>query len=495
MPDASTVAAVDLGSNSFHLIVARLHRRQLRIVDRLREPVRLAEGLTQDQTLRPDVRRRALACLARFGQRLRGLPPTAVRAVGTSAMRQIADGGAFLHAARHALNHTIDIISGQEEARLIYRGVAHGLSDNGRRLVIDIGGGSTELIIGRQLTPERYDSLDIGCVNITRLAFADGIISAAALQRAKLHCALAIRPIKRLYQSPHWQTALGSSGAVRSIAKVLQAQGWSKAGISAAGLNALLHALAQQGHTDQLDFAGLSDERRPVFAGGVAVLSALFEALNIERLHVSDAALREGLLYELSGHGHDHDIREHTVQSLAERFAADQPQAQRVENTALALHRQTRGPWRLDDPEDARLLRWACRLHEIGLSLSHHAFHKHGAYILNHADLPGFSRQQQTRLALLVRNHRRKFNPALFNDALADDSTQTTQRLCLLLRLAVLLHRGRADDEPQLTLAANGNRLTVTLSDAWRRRHPLTHAELANEAHYLQSAGYQLLFY
>jgi exopolyphosphatase/guanosine-5'-triphosphate,3'-diphosphate pyrophosphatase len=494
MTKPSMVAAVDLGSNSFHMVVARLDQQQLVIVDRLREPVRLGEGLTDKKSLKSKVGQRALACLERFGQRLRDLPHDAVRAVGTNTMRQIADGGKFLRTAQQALGHPINIISGQEEARMVYLGVAHGLAGgNDKRLVIDIGGGSTELIIGQDLSPHHYDSLYMGCVSMTKLAFSDGVISHDKMHSALLRCALELRPVKRMYRNKHWQIAMGSSGTIRSIRKVVMAQGWSEEGITASSLSKLRSYLIEQGHVDKLKLEGLSDERRPVFTGGVAVLSALFEALKIETMQVSDAALREGLLYELLGYIQHRDIRENTVQSLAERFTVDQAQAKRIEKTGIELLKQVKHDWQLTHQEDRLLLRWACRLHEVGLSLSHNGFHKHGAYILENANLPGFSRQQQARLAMLVRNHRRKFNTALFS-TLASDGIQTTERLCILLRLAVLLHRGRADDQPGMTLTVKENSIKISLPDDWLERHPLTQIELENEAVYLEKAGFSLAF-
>ncbi len=490
-----TYAAIDLGSNSFHMVVGRRDGNRLVLVDRLRDPVRLGEGLLPDKTLDNRVARRALACLERFGQRLRDLPREAVRAVGTNTMRQIADDGAFLRAAELALGHPIEIISGDEEARLVYLGVAHGLAaGDERRLVIDIGGGSTELILGQGMEPGRRDSLYMGCVNMTRLMFSDGRITEDAMRSALLRAALEIRPVRHFYQAGNWDRAVGSSGTIRSIRAVVKANGWSKEGITAESLRKLRKKLLKAGHIDKVQLDGLSEDRRPVFAGGVAVLSALFERLGIDRLRVSDMALREGLLYELIGYARHQDVCQHTVDSLAARFGTDRAQALRVQATASALLDQVVISWGLDARDCQRMLAWACQLHEIGLSISHAGFHKHGAYILANADLPGFSRQQQAVLAALVRNHRRKFSESAFR-SLPEHLIEPTRRLCVLLRLAVLMHRGRSpDNKPLLHLEVTGHKIRVGFPEDWLSRHPLTRAELEREADYLARADFKLRF-
>ena len=489
------VAAVDLGSNSFHMVVARIDNDQLVMVDRLREPVRLGEGLALDKSLDPAVGQRALDCLSRFGQRLRGLPSNSVRAVGTNTMRQINDDGKFLRKAAKALGHPIDIISGAEEARLVYLGVAHGLAaGEDTRLVIDIGGGSTELILGQGMAPGKRDSLYMGCVSMSKLMFSDGRITEGAMNSAMLRAALEIRPVKQLYNSGKWQTAVGSSGTIRAIRSVVIENGWSDEGITADSLKKLRKKLIAAGHIDEIELAGLSDDRRPVFTGGVAVLSSLFEALQIDKLMVSDLALREGLLYELVGYIQHQDLRNRTVDSLCQRFGIDEEQAQRIEVTATALLSQVARDWNLVERDCALMLSWACRLHELGLSLSHSGFHKHGAYILQNADMPGFSRQQQARLAALVRNHRRKIRKSVFKE-LSGPIAESTRRLCVLLRLAVLMHRGRSrDTKPMLYLDVKDNKLQVTFPNNWLDENPLTRMELEREAEYLGAAGYKLKF-
>jgi exopolyphosphatase/guanosine-5'-triphosphate,3'-diphosphate pyrophosphatase len=490
-----TVAAVDLGSNSFHMIVAKRENEQLVVLDRLRDAVRLGGGLMSDKSLNDDARARALDSLSKMGQRLHALPHNAVRAVGTNTMRQIRDDGAFLRAAEQALGHPIEIIGGREEARLVYLGVAHGLAaGEGTRLVVDIGGGSTEVILGEGLEARERESLFMGCVSMSKRFFADGKISREAMERAVLAGRVELRPVSRMFDAGHWQTAVGSSGTIRAIERVVIANDWSDDGINRTSLKKLRRALIAAGHADKIRLAGLSDDRRPVFAGGVAVLSAVFKALDIKCMQVSDLALREGLLYELVGHIRHIDIRDSTVQALIQRFGVDNKQARRVESTANSLLQQVATGWELDEPQHVQMLNWACRMHEIGLTVSHSSFHKHGAYILANADMPGFSRQQQTLLGTLVRVHRRKFVDSEF-DMLPARDREPARRLAVLLRLAALVHRGRSGShKPPMKVTAEGNEIRIQFAEVWLSEHPLTEAEIARESEYLSSAGFTLQY-
>ncbi len=450
-----TVAAVDLGSNSFHMIVARFENNQIKVIDKLREMVRLGAGLQQDKSLDPETEQRAIECLERFGQRLRELPQGAVRAVGTNTLRQVRDDS-FLNRAEAALGHPIEVIAGREEARLVYLGVTNGI-DTGdkKRIVIDIGGGSTELIIGRRFDIFDRESLHMGCVSYSQRYFTDGIISKDSMSRAILSGRMELRPFKQSFNSDRWKIAIGSSGTIRAIRTVVQEMGWSSKGITREALKNLRKLMIEQGHLDKLQIKGLSNERKPVFAGGVAVLSALFKSLNIKLMQVSDEALREGLLYEMLGQFQDEDIRDKTVKTLSERYGIDKSQARRVNSTAMQMLDQLAAEWNLDNIEYRDLLSWASRLHEIGLTISHSQFQKHGAYILENADLSGFSRQQQRILAILVRSHRRKLQSELF-DSQPKDIRKVVIRMSMILRIAVLLHRGRSNDrKPKLKLQAD----------------------------------------
>ncbi len=444
IPEAGeTYAAVDLGSNSFHLIIARYGNAQFQVIDRIKEMVRLGAGLTPDKGVDPQVEARALDCLGRFGQILRPVDPDNIRIAGTNTLRQIRADSGFLERAEQAIGHPIEVIAGREEARLIYLGVAHGLAaGDERRLVVDIGGGSTEMIIGQGLESETRESLHMGCVTISQRFFGDDKITAERLLNAELECGMQVRPIRHDYLRSGWQRAVGSSGTIRSIREVLQAEGLCQQGISRQGLRLLRDRLIAAGQVERLQLAGLSQDRLPVFVGGFCVLMAVFEGLRIEQMQVSDEAMREGLLYDLVERDQDQDFRDVTINSLIERFSLDREHAQRVCDTALALWQQTRETLGIGNPGYRSMLRWAAMVHEIGLSVSHSQYHKHGAYLIENADLSGFSRQEQRVLAALIRGHRRKVAPALAQ-ALPEGLRECTLKLCVLLRLAVLLRRGR----------------------------------------------------
>jgi exopolyphosphatase/guanosine-5'-triphosphate,3'-diphosphate pyrophosphatase len=489
------MAAIDLGSNSFHMIVARVDNGNIQIIDRLREMVRLGAGLDADKRLTPEARARALDCLERFGQRIRELPAGSVRAVGTNTLRQTRDAGRFLEEAKAALGHPIEIISGHEEARLIYLGVAHGLAaGNEQRLVVDIGGGSTELIIGKGFDTMRRESLYMGCVSMSRQRFPDGKISAKAMDQAELAAALELRPIRREYRRIGWETAIGSSGTIRSIKEVVRNAGWSEAGITLSSLEKLREALISYGHVDKLQLDGLKPERHPVFPGGVAILLAVFKTLRIKQMLVSSEALREGLLYEMLGRIRQEDVRERTISSLCDRYGIEMSHAQLVEETSQALYEQVADKWCFGDSDYPKILGWAARLHEIGLTVSHSQFHKHGAYLISNSDLSGFSRQEQALLSVLVLGHRRKFPLAAF-DTLPSVLREDAKRLCILLRLAVLLHRGRsASSRIDVQIASDNNRLKLKFPAGWLGSHPLTQMELEQEGLRLGNSGIKLSF-
>jgi len=445
-----SVAAVDLGSNSFHMIVARTVDDQFQVVDRMREMVRLAAGLNKKNELSKEAIARAIACLQRFGERVAELPRGTVRVVGTNTLRMARNSEVFLEQAEAALGHGIDIISGYEEARIIYLGVSHGLDDDAeQRLVMDIGGGSTEFILGRRFEPLSMESLHMGCVSQSMRFFADGRITAKRMQAAEIAALQELESIQASYRKRGWQSAIGASGTILSIREIVSAQGWSDEGISAESLRSLRHALIKAGHVDNLKLQGLSDDRRPVFPGGVSILSAAFEGLGIERIRVSESALREGLLYDLIGRIHQEDVRERSVADLAKRYELDLEQGERVAEAAESIRQQVANAWGLESDDLRRLLRWAAQLHEIGLVISHSAHHKHGGYLLTHLDLPGFARGEQRRLAALVRGHRRKLPLAEFEKLPAPLNEQLLAPI-----VGVMLVRGpdRADDHSDLHL-------------------------------------------
>lgn len=490
---AKMIAAVDLGSNSFHMKVARVVDDQLAVIDRMRESVRLAAGLNENNALDDNACKRALDVLEQFGERLRDVPSANVRAVGTNTLRRARRCAKFLAESEAALGHPIEIISGREEARLIYLGVAHSVAlGGGKNLVVDIGGGSTELIIGRQFEPIRTESLYMGCVGTSREYFADGTIDARRMHRAVLAARQELEYIEDSYRRIGWGTAIGSSGTIRNAWQIIQNEGWSRKAITAKSLGKLRDALIETGSADKLKLRGLQPARAPVFAGGVAILVAVFDALQVKRMTCADGALREGLLYDLIGRLDYKDVRGETIDDLCRRYRVDQEQARRVAETARFLLERVADAWELGDERYAQLLQWAGRLHEIGLDIAHSQYHKHGAYILQNADLPGFSQQEQAEIAALVRVHRRKFATQVFDD-LPRGRRARLYLLAVLLRFAVALHRGRYDiNLDGMRVQSSPDSLSLAFPDGWLGAHPLTEADLARESALLKTAGMTL---
>lgn len=494
LAEAGLIAAVDLGSNSFHMIVARLiNGSELQVVDRLRESVRLGAGLDENGELSNAAQLRALACLRRFGQRLQGVPRGSVRVVGTNTLRRARNAREFIAAAELALGHSIEVVSGVEEARLIYLGVAHSLADDGaRRLVMDIGGGSTEFIIGTRLEPQCLESLHMGCVSATLAHFGDGTLSAKRFAAAELAARLELEPIEARYRKLGWDVAIGASGTIRSVYGALEAFGSADEGITLPALKQLRERLVRLGSIKRIDIDGLSTDRAAIFPGGLAVLIAAFEALKISRMHVASGALREGLLYDHIGRIQEHDVRDASIAALATRYHVDMEHAARVRETALQCLQQVAGAWQIGEKHHAALLRWAATLHEIGLDISHTQHHRHGAYIAENADLIGFSREAQRRLAALIRVHRRKFSADAFQHV-PKRWEEALRRLAILLRLSVALHRSRSVEPlPEFKLGARANGLALRFPAGWLDDHPLTRAELEQEAGYLKAVNYKL---
>jgi exopolyphosphatase / guanosine-5'-triphosphate,3'-diphosphate pyrophosphatase len=489
-----TVAAVDLGSNSFHMIVCSYKNGKLQTVDRLREMVRLAAGLDKKKQLDQDAQNRALDCLERFGERIRDFPKENVRAVGTNTLRNARNAQQFLEKAEKALNHPIHIVSGVEEARLIYQGVANSVGSSAEvRLVVDIGGGSTEYIIGKENLPIKKESLSMGCVSLSKQFFNKGRLSKKDFDKAVLFAEQKLEPFQKKFQRKHWEQAIGSSGTWRAIDKVLQAKNWSNNGITLAGLEQLAAHIKQCSHVTELALPGFDTERLPVFPGGVAVAYATFKTLGIEQMCVSDGALREGLIQDLLGRIYDHDIRSATVTALAERYHTDIQHSKRIKAAINVMLNQLGDSCMLYHHKEARkFLDWASELHEIGQDIAHHQYHKHSAYVIENGDLAGFTRQDQLVLATVIRFHRRKIVPGRFKELpapwhlLAPIAT-------ILLRLAVVLRRNRLDqDLPDFRIAMNKHKVTLRFAEGWLLKSPLTYADLIQEADFLNQAGFKL---
>ena len=489
MREYSTLAAVDLGSNSFRLQVARVVDDQIYPLDSLKDTVRLGAGLGADNILDQDTCNRALASLGRFGERLRGLPRDAVRAVGTNTFRVAKNAQEFLQQAEAALGFPIEIIAGREEARLIYLGVSHALPASiDKRLVVDIGGGSTEFIVGTGLKPQRMESLYMGCDSYSQRFFPNGKISKTALRQADLAARAELQSICGEFSAVHWQQAVGSSGTAKALTDILNANGYSNDGITPQGLAKLRDAMLKAGDCNKLQLAGLRPDRVPVLGGGFAIMAAIFAELDIARMSVTDSALREGVLYDLLGRFHRHDMRETTVRQFMRRYHVDPVQAGHVGQLGIDLLRQLAGAQSLDLEAALKRLSWAARLHEIGLSIAHSGFHKHSAYIIEHADMPGFSKKEQAQLSRLVLAQRGSLSKAA---QFLPDNEAWAQ--ILALRLAVLLYRSRMDFElPEIRLGWHGSSFELTMSKDWLTRNPLTETALENEAQEWKSAGVKL---
>lgn len=481
------LAAIDMGSNSFHMVVARLVGSEIRTLERMGEKVQLGAGLDTNNNLTEEAQQRALDCLSRFAQRLGGMPPEAVQVVGTNALRVARNSHRFLARAEELLGYPVEIIAGREEARLIYLGVSHTLSDDiGQRLVIDIGGGSTEFIIGERFEALELDSLHMGCVSFRNLYFSEGKITRRQMDRAVTHGAQELLNIRQRFRSLGWQSAVGSSGSIKAISMVLATLKLTNGSITLVAMRELRRRLVDMGSTEKLGELGVRADRQSIFPAGFAILMAAFESLGIEDMTYADGALREGLLYDIAGRIQHEDVRDRTIQGLQDRYQVDQDHARAVEETAVAAFEQVADSWNLRTLADEEVLRWACRLHEIGLSISHSQYHKHGAYLLRYSDLPGFSQQFQRELATLVRGHRRKFSPAIFEAIDNPEDIRRLRYLCILIRLAVLLQHPRNQEAPpDFHLEAQGDRLTVRFPKNWLDHRPLTRADLDNERDYL----------
>ena len=475
MAQQPVLAAVDLGSNSFRLQVAKVEGEQLYMLDGLREPVRLAAGLTADNYLDEASQQRALAALGRFAERLRDLPPEAVRVVGTNSLRVAVNAAQFIAQAEQVLGFPIEVIAGREEARLIYMGVAHGLpQSDDQLLVMDIGGGSTEFIIGHGLLPLKLESLYMGCVSYSSRYFPDGKITRHNLAQAELAARCELQSIVADYKG-QWQKAIGSSGTAKAIAEILELNGYNRSGITRDGLDALRAHLLKVGDVQKLSLLGLRADRLPALAGGFAIMYAAFNELGITEMQVGLSALREGVLYDLWGRFHNNDMRDVTVQHFMHRYHVDVRQAGRVARLSLVLARQFFGN---DANESAlQVLGWVADLHGVGIRVAHSGYHKHTAYILANADMPGFSKKEQARLSLLALAHRGSMKKLL---GLLKDAEDYV--LVMSLRLAALFYRNRSDVVlPEMSASFNGSKYYLVMESDWLKQNPLTEAALQEE--------------
>lgn len=483
MVEASWVGAVDLGSNSFHLVVAQEAQGRIQVVDRIKERVGLGAGIGKRGQLDDEVADRALRCLERFQERLRVVPPERVRAVGTKGFRDLRRHPDFHERAEDALGTRIEVVSGEEEARLIYLGVRETQGGaGGKMLVVDIGGGSTEMVAGDGAEPSVAESLSIGSSSYSRRFFPDGELRKRYFTQAVLRARNQIKPIRGALRRQGWERAFGSSGTFLALAKILEANNWGSGGLTPQGLESLRDRLLEHSKMEEVEIDGLKEHRRSVLPGGLAIAQAVLEEIGAARLPVSDAALREGLLVDLLGRLSERDIRGDSVASLAERFYVENSQAKRIAGTAEEVFAAVRKPWRLSKSRDLPFLLWAARLHEIGLVISHTGFHRHGAYLIEHSDPPGFSRDETRLLGELVRLQRRRI-PDHAGAQLSPGLRERFLALLMPLRLAVRLHRSRSDeDQPRFSFSADQDTLHVSGPAGWREQFPLTEDNLLAEA-------------
>lgn len=488
------LAAIDLGSNSFHIVVAQLNQGELRTVDVMSDKVQLGAGIDKQRYLSDEAKERGLACLSRFAQRIKDIPKDSIRIVGTNALREAKNSREFIDEAESLLGSPLEIIAGREEARLIYLGVSHTLADDeGARLVIDIGGGSTEFIIGERFEPRTMESLHMGCVSFTKRYFHNDEINTKTFKRAHTAALQELQAIKYHYKNLGWRSAVGSSGTIKAVRNACVSEGYTEDKITKKALHALRDQILSHSHSSDIDIDGLKPERKKVLPAGIAILCAAFEALDIDEMSFSDGALREGVLYDMAGRLRHEDVRDRTINAIMQRYHVDQEQADKVEQTALLAWAQVKESWQLSR-KHYDMLSWAARTHEIGLTIAHSQFHKHSAYLLTHADLPGFTTREQLQLATLVRGHRRKFPKEEFK-ALPKRLQESYKRLCILLRVSAVLHRSRSKDRlPAISFSTDNKKLILDFPEGWLEHHPLTHADLEQEAEYLNNADIKLRF-
>ena len=494
--EVRNIAAIDLGSNSFHMVVAKVVEQDLQLVSRHKQRVSLASGLDSEMNLSPDAIERGLQCLAMFAERLQGFASGNVRIAATHTLRQAKNAAVFIQQAREVLPFPIEIIPGEEEARLIYLGVAHTQIESDSKLVIDIGGGSTEMIIGQGFAAELVNSLQMGCVSFTRQFFNNGKLSKKNFAKATLVAEQRLEPLVKQYRKKGWSSAFGSSGTIKAIKEVLIGLGYNDGLITSKRLKKLIDALCAFDCIENIELSGLSEERKPVFAAGVAILTAIFQALKIMEMHFSDGALREGVLYEMEERFARSDIRMRTTENLARKHQVELEHAACVKGQATELFLQVHQTLGIKKKSELLpLLQWAALLHEVGLSISFRGFHRHSAYILQHTNMPGFNSEQQLVLATLARFQRKalKLNEmpefSLFNK-------NHLLELIKILRLAIILNGQRNDELISEILLTVEDQTWVlgSANEQWLEDNKLLYADLLVEQERWLKAGWQLKF-
>ncbi|USD40578.1 exopolyphosphatase [Vibrio sp. SCSIO 43135] len=494
--DIRDIAAIDLGSNSFHMVVAKVVGQDLQLVSRHKQRVHLASGLDSQMNLDNASIERGLECLAMFAERLNGFEASNVRIAATHTLRRANNSHVFLLRARDVLPFPIEIIPGVEEARLIYMGVAHTQPESTSKLVIDIGGGSTELVIGHGFEAQLVNSKQMGCVSYTNRYFSNEKLTAKNFAKATLAAEQKLETLAAQYKRKGWDIAIGSSGTIKAIREVLIGLGFEDGLINSKRLDTLIDKLCEWSLIDDIALEGLTPERKPVFAAGVAILRAAFKSLKIKELHYSEGALREGLLYEMEDRFQRLDIRMRTTENLAAKHLVDLTHAENVAQSAQLFLQQVHPTLGIRHRSQLfDLLRWSALLHEVGLSISLQAFHRHSAYILKHTNMPGFNREQQQVLAILVRFQRK----ALKLHEMEEFSLFKKKHilgLIRILRLAIVINGQRSEAPlPNLTLSIDEESWHLSCDDSeWLNNNRLLSADLQTEQEYWSNAGWQLVF-
>jgi exopolyphosphatase/guanosine-5'-triphosphate,3'-diphosphate pyrophosphatase len=485
-------AAIDLGSNSFHLLVASFKSGQIYPIDSVKHMVRMAAGLDAHKMISEAYLEKAYDSLRLMSERIQNIPDNHIRVVGTNTLRVAKNSAEFIRQAEKILNHEIEIISGREEARMLYLGVAQSTRGNpSRKLVMDIGGGSTELIIGDGMKPHKRESLYMGCVSYTQKYFKDGVIDKHNWKKAVIHALQELNPYVQEYINQGWSHSVGASGTLRATAAILEANGWSPNGITMEGLKKLKAQCIELGHIDQLtQVNGLSEDRRPVFIGGLAIVYALMKAFKLEQIDVSMGALREGLIYEMSDGPQTTSVTKRSIRKLTEQFTVDMQHAENVQRYSedIIEHLNLKIRRRI-----LNLLNGAIKLHEIGLSIAHSQYHKIGAFVVNHADMPGFSNQQKLVMATLIRLHRRKISKSVLS-GLTERQYEVVVQLLVIMRLSVVFARNRHHEPVPINhMSWRHNKVCLGIDPKWLHDHPLIKADLKDEIKQWPNMGLELL--
>ncbi len=482
-------AAIDLGSNSFHMLVVRHIDGSVQTMAKIKRKVRLAAGLDAHNSLSMEAMQRGWDCLSLFAERLQDIPEQNIRIVGTATLRTATNVDIFLDKARQILGHPIDVISGEEEAATIYKGVAHTSGGSGRRLVVDIGGASTELIIGEGFEAKALTSLKMGCVTWLESYFKDRQLNARNFDAAIEGAKQTITPILQQYTDLGWDVCVGASGTVQALQEIMLAQGMDEV-ITHSKLKRLQKQAMHANHLEELEIEGLTLERALVFPSGLSILIAVFELLNIGAMTLAGGALREGLAYEMVDELRQSDIRSRTISSVQSRYQLDYQYGEQVATLSSKLLQQVGGSEWIAEPQGEMLLDATARLHEIGLTIDFKKGGEHSAYLLQHLDLPGFTRAQKLFIGEVARRYREQLTSLPEQHALSGSSAK---RVLRLLRLAVILtHRRNPSLEPQVTLSAEGDKLTLRIDAQWLTANPLTAAELELESNRQTDIGWPL---